>query len=105
MAEWAGRSPLDGRRAVQLCLENLTGNTAPKLVDMAKAPLLGFRYLISGGADKVIVAIQTRELDPALWQGDYENDAAFRQFVQNRVTKRWEDKDTRIAQIRAEIEV
>jgi hypothetical protein len=66
--------------------------------------IAGFWQLISGQVDKVIVAIQTGELGPALWQGDYDNDAAFRQFVQNRVTKRWEDKDTRIAQIRAEIE-
>jgi 1-acyl-sn-glycerol-3-phosphate acyltransferase len=63
----------------------------------------GFWQLISGQVDKVIVDIQTRELDPALWQGDYENDAAFRQFVQNWVTKLWEDKDARIAQIRAEL--
>ncbi|MFP6864028.1 acyltransferase [Pseudomonas sp.] len=62
----------------------------------------GFWDLISGQVDKVIVDIQTRDLDPALWQGDYENDPVFRQFVQNWVTKLWEDKDARIAAIRAE---
>jgi 1-acyl-sn-glycerol-3-phosphate acyltransferase len=62
----------------------------------------GFWQLISGQVDKVIVDIQTRELDPALWQGDYQNDAAFRQCVQNWVTRLWEEKDARIAQIRAE---
>ncbi len=62
----------------------------------------GFWQLISGQVDKVIVDIRTRELDPALWQGDYQNDAAFRQCVQNWVTRLWEEKDARIAQIRAE---
>ncbi|WAC45702.1 acyltransferase [Pseudomonas sp. SL4(2022)] len=63
----------------------------------------GFWALISGQVDKVIVDIQTRELDPALWQGDYENDPIFRQYVQNWVNTLWEDKDARIAQIRAEL--
>jgi len=67
----------------------------------ARSP--GFWALISGQVDKVIVDIQTRELDPALWQGDYENDPTFRQFVQNWVNTLWEDKDARIAQIRAEL--
>jgi 1-acyl-sn-glycerol-3-phosphate acyltransferase len=63
----------------------------------------GFWQLISGQVDKVIVDIRTRELDPALWQGDYQNDAQFRQLVQNWVTRLWEEKDARIAQIRAEL--
>ncbi|MFP5422927.1 MAG: acyltransferase [Gammaproteobacteria bacterium] len=67
------------------------------------ARIPGFWALISGQVDKVIVDIQTRELDPALWQGDYENDPTFRQFVQNWVNTLWEDKDARIAQIRAEL--
>lgn len=64
----------------------------------------GFWQLISGQVDKVIVDIRTRELDPALWQGDYQNDAQFRQLVQNWVTRLWEEKDARIEAIRAEIE-
>ncbi|NMY51284.1 acyltransferase [Pseudomonas sp. WS 5011] len=67
------------------------------------ARIPGFWALISGQVDKVIVDIQTRELDPTLWQGDYENDPNFRQFVQNWVNTLWEDKDARIAQIRAEL--
>lgn len=63
----------------------------------------GFWDLISGQVDRVIVDIQTRDLDPALWQGDYENDPVFRQFVQDWVTTLWQDKDARIAQIRAEL--
>ena len=63
----------------------------------------GFWQLISGQVDKVIVDIQTRELDPALWQGDYESDSLFREFVQGWVTKLWEEKDARIVAIRAEL--
>jgi 1-acyl-sn-glycerol-3-phosphate acyltransferase len=63
----------------------------------------GFWDLISGQVPKVIVDIQTRALDPALWQGDYENDAEFRQYVQTWVTRLWEEKDARIARIRSDI--
>ena len=63
----------------------------------------GFWDLISGQVPKVIVDIQTRALDPALWQGDYENDAEFRQYVQAWVTRLWEEKDARIARIKAEM--
>ena len=62
----------------------------------------GFWDLISGAVPRVIVDIRTRELDPALWQGDYENDPAFRQSVQNWVNQLWMEKDARIAQLRAE---
>lgn len=60
----------------------------------------GFWKLISGQVPRVIVDIQTRELDPALWQGDYQNDADFRQYVQAWVTRLWEEKDARIARLR-----
>ena len=62
----------------------------------------GFWDLISGAVPKVIVDIRTRELDPALWQGDYENDPAFRQTVQNWVNQLWMEKDARIEQLRQE---
>ena len=42
------------------------------------------------------------ELDPALWQGDYENDPAFRETVQNWVNQLWIEKDRRIKALRAE---
>ena len=61
----------------------------------------GFWALLSGQVDQVIIDIQTRELDPGLWQGDYENDPAFRQYVQNWVSELWQAKDARIAQLRA----
>jgi 1-acyl-sn-glycerol-3-phosphate acyltransferase len=62
----------------------------------------GFWELISGAVPKVIIDIHTRELDPALWQGDYENDPAFRQHVQNWVNQLWTEKDRRIAHLRGE---
>ena len=49
---------------------------------------------------RVIIDIKTRELDPALWQGDYENDPAFRQTVQSWVNQLWNEKDLRIAELR-----
>ena len=52
---------------------------------------------------KVIVDIQSRELDPALWAGDYQNDAGFRQFVQDWVGQLWQDKDARIAELKREL--
>lgn len=65
-----------------------------------KAP--GFWALLSGQVDKVIVDIQTRNLAAELWQGDYQNDPVFRQYMQDWVTQLWQEKDARIAQIRAE---
>ncbi|PTU72869.1 acyltransferase [Pseudomonas mangrovi] len=62
----------------------------------------GFWKLISGQLPRVIVDIRTRELDPALWQGDYQNDPLFRQFVQGWVSGLWAEKDARIAELRAE---
>ncbi|TDV59523.1 acyltransferase [Pseudomonas sp. LP_7_YM] len=61
----------------------------------------GFWDLISGRVSRVIVDIQTHELDPALWQGDYENDPAFREYVQAWVNGLWIEKDARIAQLRS----
>ena len=55
--------------------------------------------MISGAVPTVIVDIRTRELDPALWQGDYENDPAFRQTVQNWVNQLWREKDRRIHEL------
>jgi len=39
-----------------------------------------------------------------LWQGDYENDAAFRRYLQDWVSQSWREKDARIAQLRAEVQ-
>jgi len=67
-----------------------------------QAKIPGFWALISGQVPKVIVDIQIRELDPALWQGDYENDPVFREQIQSWVNQLWIKKDQRISTLRAE---
>ncbi|MNF79487.1 putative acyltransferase YihG [compost metagenome] len=62
----------------------------------------GFWDLISGNVPRVIIDIKTRELDPALWRGDYENDPQFRETVQNWVNQLWTEKDQRIDALRAD---
>ncbi|NIF17366.1 acyltransferase [Pantoea sp. Cy-639] len=66
-----------------------------------KAP--GFWDLLNGSISRVIIDIRVRELDPALCEGDYENDPAFRQTVQAWVNQLWLDKDQRIEELRAEM--
>jgi len=63
----------------------------------------GFWDLLNGSISRVIIDIQVRELDPALWAGDYENDPEFRQTVQAWVNQLWVEKDQRIEQLRSEI--
>jgi hypothetical protein len=67
-----------------------------------QAQIPGFWDLISGNVPRVIIDIQTRELDPALWQGDYENDPLFREKVQGWVNQLWTLKDQRIAELQGE---
>ncbi|HEX8593243.1 MAG TPA: acyltransferase [Pseudomonas sp.] len=62
----------------------------------------GFWDLLCGRVPRVIIDIQTRELDPALAQGDYENDPRFREKVQGWVNQLWQDKDARIATLRGD---
>lgn len=66
-----------------------------------KAP--GFWDLLNGSISRVIIDIRVRELDPALSEGDYENDPAFRESVQAWVNQLWVEKDQRIEQLRAEM--
>jgi 1-acyl-sn-glycerol-3-phosphate acyltransferase len=66
-----------------------------------KAP--GFWDLLNGSISRVIIDIRVRELDPALSEGNYENDPAFRQSVQAWVNQLWVEKDQRIEQLRAEM--
>ncbi|TCT98993.1 acyltransferase [Pseudomonas sp. LP_4_YM] len=65
-----------------------------------KAP--GFWDLLNGSVSRVIIDIQVRELDPALWAGGYESDPVFRQAVQAWVNQLWLEKDERIEQLRWE---
>ena len=66
-----------------------------------KAP--GFWALLDGSISRVIVDIQVRELDSALWAGDYEEDPVFRQRVQAWVNRLWLEKDERIEALRSEM--
>ncbi|MCC9006131.1 acyltransferase [Pseudomonas putida] len=63
----------------------------------------GFWALLNGSISRVIIDIQVRELDPALWAGDYENDPEFRQTVQAWVNQLWAAKDQRIEELRGEL--
>lgn len=63
----------------------------------------GFVDLLCGRVRHVIVDIRTRELDATLWQGDYENDPAFRVVVQRWVGDLWREKDQRIASLKQEM--
>ena len=63
----------------------------------------GFWALISGQVPRVIRDIRSRELDPALWAGDYENDPEFRQYVQAWVTRLWQDKDRLIGELKQQL--
>ncbi|BAP42013.1 acyltransferase [Pseudomonas sp. StFLB209] len=67
------------------------------------SPPPGFWDLLCGSVPKVVVDIQTRALDPALWQGDYENDPEFRGQVQTWVNQLWVEKNARIAQLKQEM--
>ncbi len=63
------------------------------------SPTPGFWQLISGQVDSVIIDIQTRPVEPELWQGDYENDPEFRVFMQQWVSDLWAAKDQRILEL------
>lgn len=64
----------------------------------------GFWELISGQVPRVIVDIQTRRLEAALWQGDYQNDPVFRHFMHDWVAELWARKDQRMAELRRELQ-
>jgi len=63
----------------------------------------GFWALLNGSISRVIIDIQVRELDPSLWDGDYENDPEFRQSVQAWVNQLWQEKDQHIERLRTEM--
>jgi len=63
----------------------------------------GFWNLLCGDLKQVIVEIHSRDIDPALLAGDYENDPAFRQTVQDWVNGLWREKDARIEALRREL--
>lgn len=62
----------------------------------------GYLDFLAGRTPKIIVDIQVQEIPRDLREGDYENDAAFRQRFQAWVGQIWADKDATIARIKAE---
>ncbi|KAF1051713.1 MAG: putative acyltransferase YihG [Stenotrophomonas maltophilia] len=67
-----------------------------------EGPRPGFWDLLCGRVPRVIVDIRAHAIEPRLRQGDYENDPAFRQYVQDWVTRLWQEKDARIDSLRQE---
>lgn len=63
----------------------------------------GIWALLSGQLSRVIVDVRSLPLDRGLIQGDYQNDADFRQRVQAWVADLWQQKDQRIAELKREI--
>ena len=61
------------------------------------AAIPGFWNLLCADVPRVIIDIQTRELEPDLLHGDYENDPLFREKMQGWVNQLWLEKDARIA--------
>ncbi len=59
----------------------------------------GFWALLCGEVKTVVVDVQTRPLDPALWRSDYQDDPQFRAEVQQWVSDLWHDKDQRISEL------
>lgn len=56
-----------------------------------------FWDLISRGLPDVVVRVRPREIPPGWFQGDYVEDAAFRESVQDWVKKLFREKDAEIA--------
>ncbi|MZR62691.1 acyltransferase [Alcanivorax sp. DP30] len=59
----------------------------------------GFWELLCGRVSHVVVDVQTRPLEPALWRSDYQDDPVFRAEVQQWVSELWDDKDQRITEL------
>jgi len=62
----------------------------------------GFWDFLCGRVTKVIVDVQELTIPHELYQGDYENDPAFRQRFQAWIGELWARKDERIGQLLAE---
>ncbi|EKF76010.1 putative acyltransferase [Alcanivorax hongdengensis A-11-3] len=59
----------------------------------------GFWDLLCGRVPRGIVDVRTRNLDAALWQGDYQSDPQARERVQRWVSNLWAEKDRRLADL------
>ncbi|MBD3645654.1 acyltransferase [Alcanivorax sp.] len=59
----------------------------------------GFWDLLCGRVSRVVIDVQTRALDPALWRSDYQEDPVFRAEMQQWVSDLWAQKDARLVQM------
>jgi 1-acyl-sn-glycerol-3-phosphate acyltransferase len=62
-----------------------------------------FWDMICGERVNVVVDVRARPVDPVLVEGDYENDRNYRREVHRWLTALWQEKDARIAEIRARV--
>ena len=62
----------------------------------------GYIDFLAGRTPKIIVDIQVQAIPREIREGDYENDAAFRQRFQDWISQIWAAKDAKIAQLMAE---
>jgi|SRR5699024_9007754 len=58
-----------------------------------------FWQFMSGQVKRVVVVVNSFPLEPALWQGDYQNDPAFRKTIQRWVIERWQAKDALLKEL------
>ena len=63
----------------------------------------GFWALLSGKVNRVVVDVQTRPLEPALWRSDYQEDAEFRAELQQWVSELWAAKDLHLQELKREL--
>ncbi|MCG8439827.1 MAG: acyltransferase [Pseudomonadales bacterium] len=63
----------------------------------------GFWALLSGKMNRVVVDVQTRPLEPALWRSDYQEDAEFRAELQQWVSELWAAKDLHLQELKREL--
>ena len=59
----------------------------------------GFWDLLCGRVSRVVIDVQTRDLDAALWRSDYQEDPVFRAEIQQWVSELWAQKDARLVEM------
>ena len=82
------------------------GEIFDKIVDVTlvyEGGVPKFWDMVCGERVVVTIDVRVRPIEPALVEGDYENDREFRRKVHRWLSEIWEDKDTRIAEIRSHV--
>ena len=81
------------------------GDQIDQLVDVTLAYPGGtpsFWAFLCGRVDRVIVDVQVSPMPQDIAHGDYERDDDYRARVQRWITERWQEKDVRITDLRAQ---